>query len=384
MKLRLARELPCSPEIAFAAISEPSRINLWSAAPVRSLARGDGGHPGGVGALREVRVGRRRLEEVVEVSRAPERLVYRMVSGVPARRHRGEQRITGTRDGCRLEWDVDVELPVPGSELVARRRAVPDLERSLDRLVEVVRRMDDAPSLPPPRDLSDARAEESLYRDADAVLEEQRRLADELARARDPKAWFTRAFEYVSELQLEACRAGRFQHPGWVLRLIPRFHHHFLVNLERALHRRDGEMEAHWREAFDAIAHPMRHRRGHLRAMGYGVFRGMRAHTEEDLPRALAEVYLEHYADRCDYARFRADHLRMAFVYGDAAQRMIDQLRREVPLRVRVLHRVVPSDARDAMMHRDFYDTTRKRRGVFERGGRLVAMMREATEGSAA
>lgn len=239
-------------------------------------------------------------------------------------------------------------------------------------------------SLPPRRRLDERADLGRLYAEADAVLSEQRRLADELARARDPKAWFTRAFEYVSELQIEACRDGRFEHPAWVLRLVPRFHQHFLVNLERSLHRREGDVEAHWQAAFDAIAHPMRHRRGHFHAMGYAVFRGMRAHTEEDLPRALAEIYQSYYADRCDYARFRADHLRMAFVYDDAADRMVQQLRREVPLRVRLLHRLVPHDARDLMMHRDFYDTARKRRYVFERGARLVAMMREIGRGNAA
>jgi hypothetical protein len=105
------------------------------------------------------------------------------------------------------------------------------------------------------------------------------------------------------------------------------------------------------------------------------VFLGMRAHIEHDLPRALCEVHIRHYAGRCDYARFRADYLRMGDIFAAAGDRLLGDLpRASWPLRARLLDRATPAVLRARMLERQLYPITSRRREAFERGLALVAM----------
>jgi len=370
MRLRFEREVACSPKAAFSLVSDPDHMNLWSTAPIRSVSVGDGGHPGGVGAMRVVRVpGRRpmRLVEVIEESEPPHRFGYRVVSGAPVRDHRGTVTLEPSGRGTHLVWDVEIEFPYPLMGRIARRRLEPEVERSLDRLVEVAPSIGNA-ELPPDRHLDETKALPGLYDAAEAILAEQRDLADELEAARDPRWWFTRVYEHVTELQVASCRAARFGHPAWVLRLVPDFHRYYADNLLRKLHRRSGPVEHHWRHAFDAMARPAAWKNGRFQGMGRAVYQGMRAHIEEDLPRALAGVYLRSYEGRCDYARFRADYLRMGPIFREAGDRMMGELRPwEVPVRTHLVGALAAPETRDAMMARSFDDMPRGRREAGER-----------------
>lgn len=112
-------------------------------------------------------------------------------------------------------------------------------------------------------------------------------------------------------------------------------------------------------------------------AVVWGILRGAEAHIEEDLPRALADVYIEDYASQCSYARFRADYVLMAGVFRDAGQRIVDEMPKSyVPAPLRYLFPVVPLEMRDAVFNRRYYDVPRARMKAFERGSRLVAWRR--------
>ena len=386
MELRFERRLSCSPAAAFALLTEPERMNRWSTARVRSTSSGDGGSAAGVGALRKVRTPGwppTVLEEVVVRSEAPSAFAYRIVSPERAllRDHLGQ--ITLAPDGAggtRLLWRVTLE-PVPFLPVrqLVTRTIEPELARSLDALERVAHGAAHAGGAPPARHEILVEEEASLadlYATARLCREEQRALADELAARSDPRHWFTRVYQHVTSLQIESCERGRYRHPGWVLRLIASFHHYYWRSLVPALGRAGGAPESHWRAAFAAMERaPRRHVR-RFEQMGACVFYGMKAHIEEDLPRALARTYAAHYRGRCDYVRFRGDYFDMAHIFRDAGQRLLDELgAREVPLRWRALNAVLPREVQDAISARRYYDIPAERRRAFARGERLIELV---------
>src|SRR3569623_385217 len=88
---------------------------------------------------------------------------------------------------------------------------------------------------------------------------------------------------------------------------------------------------------------------------------------------ALAEVYLDHFAARCDYARFRADYLLMAPIFRGAADRLLGELPASaIPLSIRVAKRLLPPEVQDALTNRRGYDVPVQRLEAFERGDRLA------------
>ncbi len=375
MRLSFEQQLPARPAAVWPFLIEPARMARWSLADVTSIAPGDGGGPGDVGALRRITIRAARtstsFEEVIEHAEPPSRLVYRVVRGLPLRDHRGEITLARDGDGTLLRWDVDFAFLVPGVEIGARAILDSQLRDSLEALaIEVA----GAPEIALQKsDFRDDLGElPALERDAERVREEQRALADRLAAAGDPKVWFTRVYQYVTESQLAYCREGRLTHRAWVMRLIPRFHVYYVDNLRRYLGEIPGRAESHWQVAFRAMdrARPERRDAGSLAVEG--LLHGVAAHIEDDLPRALAEVHRAFYAGRCEIARFRADYLLMAGVFHLASDRLLAEMPRSfVPLHVRALGPLLPLELKDLLLSR-YYDVARERRRAFERGARLA------------
>jgi carbon monoxide dehydrogenase subunit G len=375
MRLSFEQDLPAHPAAVWPFLTEPEKLARWSRADVHAIEPGDGGGPGDVGALRRITIRaagmRASFEEVIEHAEPPKRLVYRVVSGLPLRAHRGE--ITLAKDGCGawLRWDVDAAFLVPALAIGARAILDGELRASLDALARAVRGepeialekrsfRDDLDELP------------ALEREAERALAEQRALADRLAQAQDPKRWFTRVYQYVTERQLSLCNKNRLTNRAWVMRLIPRFHAYYVDNLRRYLGELPGRAESHWQEAFRAMdrAIPARLDEGLLTVKG--LLAGVAAHIEEDLPRTLAEVYRAHYAGRCAYVRFRADYLLMAGIFQHAADRLLRELPRDLTfLPMRALRPLLPLEIEDRAIA-FCYDVPRRRRQAFERGARLA------------
>jgi uncharacterized protein YndB with AHSA1/START domain len=383
VKLHLEQQLDVSAAAAWRFLVDPEKMNLWSDARITLLAVGDADEPGGVGAMRRITIralGRESaFDEVIEVSEPPHRLVYRVVRGLPIRDHRGEITIVDQPSGgSKLTWTVDADFLVPGLGVGAGMVLRAQLQSSLIGLQRVSRGGPHAPvALAPPKRVDAELDLEPLWAQAKDVLERQRKLAERLREEGDPKAWFTRVYVLVTENQIALCRSGKIAHPGWVLRLIPRFHHYYVDNLLRARGERPGHAEEHWRHAFRGMERARRRMSDQGMAVVWGILRGAEAHIEEDLPRALADVYIEAYADVCSYARFRADYVLMAGVFRDAGQRIVDEMPKSyVPAPLRYLFPILPLEVKDAVFNRRYYDVPRARLKAFERGSRLVAWRR--------
>jgi hypothetical protein len=376
LRLDLERELPCSPARAFPLIAEPALINLWSSAEVESIATGDGDHPGGTGALRKVHTPRRprtTLLEVIERADAPRRLDYRVIAGAPIRHHAGSIHLLEQPGGTLMRWEVEMDFLAPGMSFVAKRALLPELNKSLDRLVALAAAPPKGQPLPPTRALDDGpEALLALREDAETIAQAQRALADRLLHHGDDRGHFARVYQYVTEDMAAMVDNERFDHPGWVLRLVPIFHRFYEHNLTRRLGERVGAVEPHWERAFTTTERARERGKTAFEAAMLGIFVGMRAHIEDDLPRALAEAYRD-YAGRCDYARFRPDYLRMAQIFTEAGDRLLaDWPRRAWTPRARFLDRITPRALRDQLLDRTFYPITQQRRRAFERGAELA------------
>jgi len=376
VKLSFEQHLPASPEAVWPFITDPDRMNLWSLAMIQRLASGDGGAPGGVGELRRVTVRSLgsvvRFDEVIEHANPGRRLVYRVVAGLPVRYHRGEITLAPTETGTLLRWDVEYAFSLPGLSIGAQAVLGPQLKSSLAGLARVC---EDAPPASYQRSgwYDDSDDDPRVWEDAERILVEQRAIADRLEAANDRKQWFARVYEYVTETQIAYCRTGRTTHRGWVMRLIPRFHDYYIDNLRRFTGETEGPAEHHWHGAFGAMERGHPHLRSPGELFAHGLLLGIRAHVEQDLPRALADVYLSHYAHRCCYGRLRADYLLMNSIFRYSADRLLERVPRAyLPPLAWMLGPMVPPEARDALMARRFYDMATARRVAFERGGALA------------
>lgn len=356
--LVVTRRLAVPPASAWDHVVNPARMNKWSSARIELVSAGDGARYDGVGTYRKVHLpgpGRRILKEVVQHSAPPHRMVYRVFDTPGVKHHRGEITLDDADDGARLTWTVDFETAA-GTSLV-RRFLRRELERSVDTLANrVTNDPAVAPTLLPQLD-DEPTAE--LRRTAEAVLGDQTERADRMFEAQDPKRWFMRVYQFVTEAQLAWMDAGEVVHRGWVLALIPVFHRLYVDALDAFV--RGVRPEPHWAAAFET----MERTEDENRAMNLGLLKAVRAHIEEDLPLALAEVWAARYRGRCDYARFRADYLRMGSIFENATERLTSIM--PIRRRDRLLGAMLPKDKQ--------YDVPRRRREAFERGGRIAKLL---------
>ena len=370
MHLTVEHSFPQTREALWPWLVLPERMNAWSLARVESRAPGDDDRPEGVGALRTIRVlaaGQRvaQLEEVIIASDYPSRFAYRVVRGpLTLDEHDGAIELE-TRDGVtHLRWTVSAQIAPRILEPVIAFHLKRQLKESLRRLEQVAAPIDYAP--PPARsfkildDVSDR-----LYLDARATLEAQRALATSLKG--DGKYWFSRLYVFVTEEQLRHARSTHVEAPEWVLRIIPAFHRYYVQNLDHWIAGDQERTEAHWRRTFAVMDRAGDNPRETMR----GMLLGAKAHIEEDLPRAFADVYLAHFHERASFARFRADFLSMGTLFERASQRLLGELPAHwLPPGLSIANRMLTPRARDALLNQR-YDIRHARREAFERAMRL-------------
>lgn len=368
--LLLRRTVEAPAAVVWALLTDPDAMNTWSTARIELLDAGDRGRADGVGALRRVHLpgGRTRLTEVIHAAAAPHEFGYTVVGGAAAlREHTGRISLHAAgAQSTEIRWEVVMRFAIPGMAAVIRPLIGRELATSLRRLAEVAPTAPaPAEPAPPPRRLG-AGDLPALREDVAAVLAEQRGIADRLAGAGDPKQWFARVYQYVTEEQLAHLESGRVDNPEWVLRLIPAFHELYRRNL--VAFERGEPTEEPWRKAWGLAERAGE--TGSSTRMMKALLLGVAAHIEADLPRALRSVYVEHFAERVDYVYFRADYLRMADVFRIASDRLMGDLPRTyTPTWLRLTRALLPPELRDQLMRR-YYDIPRRRLAAFAAGGR--------------
>ena len=370
MRIDLSQRVDASPAAVWPFLTDPVFMNRWSLARIEPVAAGDDGRFDTVGTWRRVfvraPVGHQRLEEAVVVSECPRRFEYRVIPDAMIASHRGVITLAPERDGTLVRWVVDLKLAFGALEHVAVRVVRPQLAESLAAMAACAR------GAAPVAVRDDAFREDGdlalLERSARDTLEEQRAIGEELARADDPRQWFTRLYAFTTEAILGAYERGDVVHRAWLLRLVPRFHAYYFDNLARARGTVDGNAEAHWTKAFRAMAEGSPQRR-----FVRGLRAGVRAHIEDDLPRALADVYLASYRGRCAYERFQGDYLLLQKALEEPALKFLPLVPKALlPWGFRVAEAVTPEVVRRFVRIRDEYDVPTRRREAFARGGRLA------------
>ncbi|MBN9635639.1 MAG: SRPBCC family protein [Actinobacteria bacterium] len=378
----LQRVLPISPEVTWRLITEPSQMNRWSTAAISANAAGVYDRMDAVGALRHVDLPYQmgRLREVVEYNVYPRIFRYRVYDGGPLLiAHHGEQRIADHPTGCVLTWAVELDL-ISGVASHALARVIRhQVSESLDTMVEIAASGpplpgDGPPALSPPP--MDRLAISDLITAARRCLDDQRATADRLAAAGDPKQWFARVYQYVTEEMISAVDGDSplpLGNPDWVMTLIPTFHDYFRRNLDS--YERDEPTEHAWQIAW-STCEEHNPNKPFLPVMK-GLLAGVSAHIDADLPRALADVALEHYPDR-DLREFRSDYLRLAPIFTTASERLLADLPRDhKPWWTPAATRVHPQ-LRDALLARNGYHVGRHRVRAFAEAVKSVqAISRE-------
>lgn len=382
IKLVFYEHLPALPQTVWSFITNPQYLNTWSTAFIETLELGDNSEVAGIGATRQVTintiVGNIVLKEVIEDCQPPHKFVYRVFQGNFIRYHRGEIQLIPQDGKTLLKWDVEFEFFLPILPEFARIILDEQITRSLKQLAEVIKHAPEKNVSVIKTSFDENKEIPQLLKQAEKILQEQRIIADRLRTARDPKYWFTRVYEYVTEYQLQACREGRFNHQEWVLRLIPQFHKYYSENLMGWMDNRYDMVESQWRRAFQAMENG-KFDDGDTKVFAYGLMKGVEAHIEEDLPRALAEIYLQHYSYHVSYARFRADYVLM----GDIFYRVANRLNKQLPDRIfpnymKLLHSILPIEIQGVMISKYFYNIPERRLLAFERGERLVNLITES------
>lgn len=384
----LSETLPCDADDAWALMTDPDRMNAWSSARITLKDPGAADVADGVGALRRVTLphGKVSFLEVVEGSTRPREFRYRVFRAGPLlRHHRGVQRVTALPGGgCRIDWTVDVELVVP----LLAHGMVAYLRREVRSSLGAMRRLGADPngdarpvrseSRPQPRPVTADRLR-ALVDDADRARVEQRAVADELAAANDPKQWFARVYQYVTEEMIahatDSDSVLRLENPDWVLALIPTFHEYFTTNL--AAYRAGEVAEPAWQKAWSTCER-MNPDNPALPIM-QGLLAGVAAHIEADLPRAIARVQTAEFADR-DLREFRPDYLRLAPIFHTASARLLDDLPdSHKPWWVAPVRRLHPNFL-DAAIARTGYDVAGRRIRAFDDAVRLWRQHQDSPE----
>ena len=375
MQLLVCHTIPCDIATAFAWLTSPPLMNQWSTARISMRSPGEHHHPAGMGALRRVTLpfGKVVLNEVVLASEPPYRFVYRVYDTALVESHEGSMSLSEVAGGTEVRWHVRMNLSWGALERHAKPALLRELERSLDALDKCVGGQTVAPEmLPPPhRALPPSAAKPALLLGAQQCRDDQRDQAQALRAAGDARHWFTQVYAYVSDTLLSAVTQGVFTHPEWVLRLIDSFHGFYQHSLAAEHH----PAEEHWRRAFAAMQRAARRYQQPYEQMMRCVWHGMRAHIEDDLPRALGTVHGRHFSD-CDYARFRGDYIRMAPLFRNASERMLAEVgAQHVPRWIKALDVLLPVTLKDMHMARVYYDIPKQRMQAFDRGAGLSALL---------
>ena len=353
----------------WAALTGPEHQNRWREQAIRGWLPGDGGAPGATGAVWFVDD---KSMDVVSEGAQERRLVVHRTESMLFRDWWAEVTLTSRGELTTVRWSEQRETWAPGNALMARSLRT-RVDRELGRLASVARtgpRLRAVAAAAPSFD-ADRSETAMLRRAAEACRDEQLRLADRLTSEGSELRFFARVYALLTARALQWNE--RMTHPGWALRLIPEFHRLYIDNVT-AWERGDAAaLEYHWLRAFLAMGDE---RLDPTARMMKGLMYAVEAHVDEDLPRALARVYLRNYAGQCDLDRFRADFVLLRRMFAEANDDFVAAIDpKYTPLHLRIAQRVAPSEVLEALRKRMQYDVGEGRLAAFERAKRLVAQL---------
>jgi len=86
---------------------------LWWPARCKVLRRGETEEPGGIGSVREMRIGTIRFQETITAFDPPQRIEYRVTSGGPFKNHVGQMEFSEVPGGTQLDYQIEFDSRWP-------------------------------------------------------------------------------------------------------------------------------------------------------------------------------------------------------------------------------------------------------------------------------
>ncbi|AHH98451.1 SRPBCC family protein [Kutzneria viridogrisea] len=114
------RKVSVPPDSVWAVLADHEGMPRWTASRSAHLERIGDQDRNGVGAIRALGTPVGRIREEITEFDAPNRLVYRMLSGAPVRDYVGTVRLSPDGAGTLIEWSVSFVPRLPGVQLVIK------------------------------------------------------------------------------------------------------------------------------------------------------------------------------------------------------------------------------------------------------------------------
>lgn len=377
-RIRLGHDFPHPPSVVWKYLLDHEGMIRWTGLERVELLRSVGN--GGVGTIRRISFGPYGLpalaiDEEITGARKDRRLEYRIIAGLPLRHHYGIIGLEPLGSGTRLSWRVNFIAKVPGMGAVVKAMLDSLLKDAMHRLERLML------------------AEHSIHGDElrgqllpeeDALwrqrghdhCERLRQCALRFKKCGSPHYWFARSYLNVHESILGLVDQGHFVHPGWVLRLMARFHQIYESNLLAWESGDQDAVEFHWQEAFQAAEMGQKWWINPAEGIAHALRRAVWAHLVEDLPRALSTTYWEYYSkiDGLSFETFFEDFNRLHPVF-EAAQRGLKMELPQPTLQESIATQLIPKIIRRRIFQQNVFDIRRERRRAWERGHNLVKLL---------
>jgi uncharacterized protein YndB with AHSA1/START domain len=100
-------------EVVWSVMTDHVRYARWGRAKVVTMDRVGSPDPNGVGAVRAFHAGPSKVREEVVESEPPNRMVYRLVSGLPVRDYRSEMLLEADGEVTVLDWSSTFSPRIP-------------------------------------------------------------------------------------------------------------------------------------------------------------------------------------------------------------------------------------------------------------------------------
>lgn len=392
-RIHLRVRLPHSPSTVFAALAHHEGLVNWVGA--HKVEVRERTSDGGVGTVRRVHFAlpggvKTRLDERIERFEPPHRLGYRARPGLLFRRYEAEMRVPATPDGCMLEWTIRLRTWLPGTGPAVALQFERALRAGLRRLEAMLGPGPGVPRTGPLLRALDAEPEGGpaaavTYRELVAACQQaQAELTARALRlgadgsAEDTRYWLLRVLALATAHTLDRVEAGCFRFPCWVLRVSVATLRHLQRNLQQA-DRPDGTPESHWQSWLRATANASRWWATDVRAAAHSLTKGTYNHFLEDSPRALAEVFAQHYRrpGGPPYSAFADDWRAMLPAYDQAWALVRPEFQLLIsPLEQ--LHGLLSSErAKELLLQDPLVGVQVLRDRAWHRGSRLLALIED-------